>query len=291
MSNKKIFILTSIFFVIVIFFHFYSKKQPSGEESGNVFDFFNRPYEWQGRYAPDFEIELINGEKFRLSENIGKKIVILNFFATWCGPCKEEMPELTAFYEKHKEEPFILIGINADESPDKVKEFLQGFRITFPLGIDKGDKIQRAYTVRNFPTTVLVGADGRVHIYEIGKIMNADIAFDAIYKVNMDSIVAEKGIGKEAYVKNLDQQKDLKPGKEEEDDGNKLEGRARSIAEKMNCPCGCSDLVIDCNCKTAKDIKNKLKTKNLLGRTDEEIIKNLNNEFCVRGKKNSHDKS
>ncbi|HAM52199.1 MAG TPA: hypothetical protein DCP92_16465 [Nitrospiraceae bacterium] len=291
MNNKKILILVSIFFIITIVFNFYSKKQPTSAESERMFDFLNRPVQWQGRYAPDFEIELVNGERFKFSDNVGNKVIILNFFATWCGPCKEEMPELEAFYEKHKGDPFILMGINAGENADKVRTFMREFGITFPMGIDKNDKIQKAYTVRSFPTTVFIGADGIVHNYEIGQIMNADIAFDAVYKMSMEIIKSGKGIGKEAYLRNISQQGELKHAKEEKDEEDKLEGRAATIAEKMYCPCGCSDSVIDCNCKTAKDIRKKLKESNLSGKTDEEIINDLNKEFCVRGKKEGHDKS
>ena len=215
MNNNKLLTLTLALLVIFIIFYLYSKEQRTGEESDKVFDLFNRPPEWQGRYAPDLEIELINGEKFRLSDNVGKKTVILNFFAAWCRPCREEMPELNDYYEKHKAEPFTLIGINADESADRVKDFLKRFGIRFPLGIDRGNKIQTAYTVMGFPTTVFIGADGIVQGYETGKIMNADIAFDAVHKMNMDIIVAGKGIRKEAYLKNLDQQKNLQPDREE----------------------------------------------------------------------------
>ncbi|MBI5026746.1 MAG: redoxin domain-containing protein [Nitrospirae bacterium] len=291
MDNRKIIILVSVFAVIVITFHFFSKRQPAGEEAGRMFDFFQKPLQWQGRYAPDFEIDLLNGEKFSLSENIGKKIIILNFFATWCGPCKAEMPELNRFYEKHKGEPFVLIGIDADEGEEKVKSFIKEYKIEFPVGIDKHKKIQKKYSVTGYPTTVFIGADGTVRIYEVGPIMNADIAFDSEYKTSMETIKAGNGIEKEAYLKNLKEQKDLKSADESEKDEYKLTGRAKEISEKMYCPCGCSDMVADCTCKTAKNIKKKLKTEDLSGKTDEEIIKELNKEFCVKGGKDSHDKS
>jgi peroxiredoxin len=292
LKNRTVILLSFILLVIVIILHFSAKKQPASEEADNIFDFFKRPLQWQGRFAPDFEVKLLNGEKFKLSDNIGKKIIILNFFATWCGPCKEEIPELNRFYEKHKEEPFILIGINDDEREDKVRDFIKEYDVRFPIGIDKDSKIQKMYTVTGFPTTIFIGADGIVHIYEIGPIMNADIAFDAFYKAGMEIIKTEKGITKEAYLQKVKEQKDLKPVEidEKEDDEYKLEGRAKTIAEKMYCPCGCSDILIDCSCKTAKDIKKKLKTDDLSKRTDEEIIRDLNEEFCIKGKKDGHDK-
>lgn len=294
MNNKILLSISAVLAVAVIGFHFHAKKQPSTEEA-NMFDYFKKPLQWQGRYAPDFEIELLDGGKFKLSENIGKKVIILNFFATWCNPCIEEMPELVAFYEKHKEEPFIFIGINADEREEKVREFVKENSVGFSVGIDKGSKIKKLYTTPGFPTTVFIGADGTVQIYEVGPIMNADIAFDSFYKIGMDAVKTGKGITTENYLQRSAEQKGSKPvetGTEtgsKEDEEYKLEGRAKTIAEKMYCPCGCSDILIDCNCKTAKDIKKKLKTEDLSKKTDEEIIENLNKEFCVRGKKDNHD--
>ncbi len=288
MHNRKIIFLSSILTVIIIIFHFSAKKQPTGEEA-KLFDFFNRPLQWQGRIPPDFELEFLTGEKFKLSDNVGKKIIILNFFATWCGPCKEEMPEINRFYENHKGEPFILIGIDADEKLDKVKDFIKDFHVKFPVGIDRDNKIQKIFTVTGFPTTVFIGADGIVHIYEIGPIMNADIAFDAFYKTSMDIIKKGTGITKEAYLQKLKEQKELKPliaeEKRDKEDGDNLTGRPKEIATKMDCPCGCSEKVIECSCKTAKNIKDALKKRNLTGKTDVDIIKELNKEFCVKDDK------
>lgn len=288
MNNKRIFLFASILAVIIIIFHLSAKKQPAGEEADKIFDFFKAPLQWQGKFPPDFELELLDGKKFRLSDNIGEKVIILNFFATWCGPCKEEMPELNRFYLKHREEPFAFIGINADEREDKVKNFINEYDVKFQIGIDKEGKIQKLFTVTGFPTTIFISADGIVHIYEVGPIMNADIAFDSLYKIGLEIIKTGRGITKEAYLQKLMEQKDLKPvmaedkEKEKEKEKYKLTGRTKEIAEKMDCPCGCSDKVMECSCKTAKNIKEALSKKNLNDKTDAEIIKELHKEFCVR---------
>ena len=281
LSDRRILVIALILFAVVVTFHFYSKKYPSADEAASLLDSFKKPFQWQGRYAPDFEIELLNGETFRLSDHVGKKVIILNFFATWCGPCKEEMPELINFHDKHREEPFILLGINAAENEKRVKEFVEKFKVYFPVGIDKGDKVQKIYAVRSYPTTILIGADGMVQLYEIGQITNTDVAFDALYKIGIDVIKAGKGIEKKAYLKNLNQHRKPEPEEKVGDDKNRLEGRAREIAQKMYCPCGCSHLLIDCNCKTAKDVKNRLRTEDLSKKSDEAMIRDLNKEFCA----------
>jgi peroxiredoxin len=295
LSNRSIIILSCILAAISISFHFSIKRQPKGEEIDDILSFFNKPLQWHGRFAPDFEIELLDGEKFKLSDNIGKKVIILNFFATWCGPCKDELPELNKFYETHKDESFILLGINADdEREDTVKDFIKENNIEFPIGIDKDGKIEQMYAVRGLPVTVFIGADGRVSIYEVGPIMNADIAFENLYKINMESIKAGKGITKEAYLKNLEGQKDLpsekekdeeEEEKEEDKEEEKLTGRAKDIVIKMDCPCGCSHKVDECGCKTADDIIATLKKQDLSDKSDVDIIKELNKEFCKKDDK------
>lgn len=117
--------------------------------------------EWRGQIAPDFELKTNDGNTFRLSENIGKKIIVLNFFATWCGPCRAEMPELNRYFNDHKSDSFLLLGIDSEEQPDRVQDFIQELKLDFPTGIDTGP-IQRSYGVSSFPTTVLIGVDGKV---------------------------------------------------------------------------------------------------------------------------------
>lgn len=271
----------------MIVFHVYAKKQPAGDES-TIFDSFSKPLQWQGRFAPDFEVAFLSGERFRLADNIGKKVIILNFFATWCGPCKEEMPELNNYYEKYKDESFILIGIDANEREDTVKDFLKEYNVTFPVGIDHDGRLQKLFTVRGLPTTVFIGADGTVNIYEIGPIRNADIAFEGFYKIGAEAIKTGKGIEKDTYLRNLQEQEKSKPLKTEDKDKKdkyKLSDRAKGIAEKMDCPCGCSDKVIKCECKTAKDIKKRLESQDISGKSDVDIIKELNKEFCVKDDK------
>src|ERR1700730_18063927 len=94
------------------------------------------------------------GGRFQLSENIGKKIIVLNFFATWCDPCREEMPELNAYFHAHKAEAFLLLGSDAEEKQDRVGAFLTDLKIDFPAGVDAGT-IQKQYGISAFPTTVL----------------------------------------------------------------------------------------------------------------------------------------
>jgi thiol-disulfide isomerase/thioredoxin len=286
LNNKTLITLSTVFAVLVLLFHLSAKKQPSDDET-NMFEAVSRPLQWQGRRAPDFAVDLLNGQKFTLSEEVGKKVIVLNFFATWCGPCKEEMLELVRYFEKHKGEPFLMIGIDADETESAVRDFAHENGVTYPVSIDRG-KLQRAFSVRAFPTTVFIGADGVVKIYEIGQIRNADVAFDPLLATGLEAVRAGTGITKEAFLAKQEQKgseaQAAEEGSPEEKkaEGPQLAGRAGAIAEKMNCPCGCAHTVMECTCKTAKDIKEQLAKRDWSAMSDEEVMKTLNREFCMK---------
>ena len=284
MNNRKTLVLIAILGVLVLAFHANAKKRPGGKEVDELADFMKRPTKWQGKYAPDFEADFLENGKFKLSEQIGKKMIIINFFATWCDPCISEMPELVAYLGKHGNEPLMMIGVDADEKNDKVKEFVSRHKINFPVIVDHGGKLQKLYGVRSYPTTVFIGTDGIIHIYQIGPVMNADVAFDSFYRQGQDVLNSGKGITHESYIKHLQEQDAKKePDKEDEEKPEaKLSGRAKTIAERMNCPCGCDHKVIECGCKTGKGIKENLTKRDLNGKTDVQVIKELNKEFCEK---------
>lgn len=240
--------------------------------------------EWQGQIAPDFQIRMTSGDRFQLSENVGKKIVVLNFFATWCGPCREEMPELDRYFNAHRVESFVLIGIDADEKQNVVDQFLKDVKLDFPVGIDDGT-IEKQYGVTAYPTTVLIGVDGKVQFYETGGIANADVAFQNLLDRNRKLLDAGRVISTADY--RLQAQKQPSLPHETEDKGsndaaNKLDDRGKRIVARMDCPCGCDQKVQGCTCNTANNIKKALATEDFKNQADDEIIRGLNKRFCVK---------
>ncbi len=287
MRTRTAGLLALLLFFVAFLFHFTAKQQPTGEEAG-MFDALRQPANWQGRPAPDLTLDLLGGEKFVLADHVGKKAIVLNFFATWCGPCKGEMAELVRFAEKHRDDPFLMIGVDADEREDAVREFLAAYKVPYAVAIDKG-AAQRAFSVRGYPTTVFIGADGIVHLYEVGPIANADVAFEAPFRAAMEQIRSGAGITKEAFLKlaasgpSVASAATATAQEQKKDDADDVPpGRARDIAMKMHCPCGCTHGLMECTCDTSKKIKAKLKSVDLLGRTDEEVIAALNKEFCMK---------
>lgn len=117
----------------------------------------------EGKVAPDFEVETLSGDTFRLSDLRGQK-VIMNFWASWCGPCKEEMPEMQEFYEEYGDQVEV-VAVNLtgnDTSIEGVQAYIDQHGYTYPVPLDKDSEIQDQYAIYNIPTTYFIGTDGKV---------------------------------------------------------------------------------------------------------------------------------
>jgi len=103
--------------------------------------------------APDFTLNDINGKKVNLSEFKGKA-VLLNFWATWCGPCRAEMPSLNNLYNEYKDKDFVVLAVSVDTSEKPVKSFARELKLTFPILMDKDKAVSfDEYAVLGLPTT------------------------------------------------------------------------------------------------------------------------------------------
>jgi len=132
-------------------------------------------YYYVGEFAPDFEIETINGKKFKLSDYIGKKVIVLNFFTLWCEPCKKEAKELQYFVDKMKNRDVKFIAINVGDKFKAVKLFMNEKKISFSVALDRYGKIADKYRIGAYPTTVVIDLEGVIRLYERGMITNADV--------------------------------------------------------------------------------------------------------------------
>ena len=110
-----------------------------------------------GAKAPDFVLKTLTGETVKLSDLKGKK-VMLNFWATWCPPCKAEMPEMEKFY-KQKDKNLVILAVNIDPQLD-VKGFVQKNGITFPILLDTNDLVNETYQILSIPTTYFINSQG-----------------------------------------------------------------------------------------------------------------------------------
>jgi peroxiredoxin len=128
-----------------------------------------------GSPAPDFVLEDATGEEYRLSDLRGN-IVLLNFWATWCGPCLVEMPLLETEYQVYKDEGFIILAVNDGESAERVANFGEENGLNFPLLLDPSGVVQRLYEIRGYPSSVFVDEEGRVKFIHIGLIQKNQLA-------------------------------------------------------------------------------------------------------------------
>jgi peroxiredoxin len=263
--------------------HYKLKPKPDDEQIRNLALQMGNSTEWRGAIAPDFQVQTTRGETFRLSENVGKKIIVLNFFATWCGPCRAEMPELNSYFNQHKGESFLLMGIDSEETPDRVEAFLNDLKVDFPAAIDSGP-IQKQYGVTAFPTTVLIGVDGKVQFYEAGGLANAEVAFDNLLKENRKLLESGRVISADEYRLQAQKQPTLPVNRREDvtppAEEFKLDVRAQQIVEHMACPCGCDKKVQVCTCHTSKNVKNALAKEDFKGKSDTEVMQALNKRYC-----------
>ncbi len=117
-----------------------------------------------GRAAPDFTLETLAGEELSLSD-YRDRLVIINFWASWCAPCAAEMPELQSYYEAHHEAGVVVLGVNGGEAPAEVREFVGAYGITFPVLLDSERRVMGQYAVVGLPSTFFVDPEGQLMGY------------------------------------------------------------------------------------------------------------------------------
>ena len=113
-----------------------------------------------GSKAPDFEFQL-DAKPAKLADLRGR-VVVLNFWATWCPPCVEEMPSLERLHQQMGARGVVVLGVSVDEDQEAYERFLREWKITFPTYRDPSKKIAAAYETFMYPETYIIGADGRV---------------------------------------------------------------------------------------------------------------------------------
>ena len=258
------------------------KPPPDPGEVRSIAQMGTAPANWRGRVAPNFDTPLLDGSTFRLADHVGREVVILNFFATWCGPCREEMPELQRYTDSLQGKSVTILGIDVEEKRSLVEDLVKGLHVRFPVALDESGAVARAFGVTAYPTTVIVGADGRIAHYESGAISNADVALGRLVGAQLEALAGARGISREAYLDAWNKEKD-KPVVRADEAEKPLTGRALSIAEAMTCPCGCADKVAACTCHTSKQIKERLAAGGFETKSDDDLIRELNREFCGKG--------
>jgi len=120
-----------------------------------------------GQPAPDFALRSATGENLRLSEYRGE-VVMINFWATWCGPCQQEMPLLEELHNRYQRVGFRLLGVNIDDDSDRAMDMVQNLGVTFPVLFDETKVVSKLYQVEAMPVTVLLDRAGTVRYVHHG---------------------------------------------------------------------------------------------------------------------------
>ena len=120
-----------------------------------------------GQAAPDFALKSSSGDNVRLSEYRGD-VVMVNFWATWCGPCRQEMPLLDELYSRYERVGFSLLGVNIDDDSRKAMNMVSELGVSFPVLFDARKEVSKLYKVEAMPVTVLIDREGTIRYVHHG---------------------------------------------------------------------------------------------------------------------------
>jgi thiol-disulfide isomerase/thioredoxin len=138
------------------------------EKVDSLFQQRQAPHALLGKAAPAFQSVDPDGEAIDLSAHLGKDVIMLDFWATWCGPCIAAMPDLEKVGKKFADQGLAFYSVNVAEDVGTVKEFLRSNKLDLHVAMDPQGKISGAYLVQGIPQTVLIGKDGTVQVVHVG---------------------------------------------------------------------------------------------------------------------------
>ncbi|BCS80704.1 TlpA family protein disulfide reductase [Anaerocellum diazotrophicum] len=147
--KSVIFILISAILIGILVYQIMSRSKENTAAEGIV----------------NFKLVSVDGKEYSLLDFRGRKVV-LNFFATWCPPCRAEIPDFERFHRENKD--VVLIGINIQEDKATVEEFLNSMGVSYPVLLDKDGKVSAQFGIEGIPTTFLIDENGRIIAKNVG---------------------------------------------------------------------------------------------------------------------------
>lgn len=135
-----------------------------------------------GKAAPNFSLKQFDDDTFKKLSDYRGKAVVLNFWGSWCVPCKTEMPALERQYQRFKDKGLVIVGINIGESPIVVEPFVQSVGVTFPIWLDSERIVTQLYRISPIPHTFFIDKDGIIRDTYIGE-MTETIMYNKIQKI------------------------------------------------------------------------------------------------------------
>ena len=133
-----------------------------------------------GNLAPDFTLKALSGEQVKLSSFRGQKTVVVSFWATWCGPCRLEMPSIEAFYRHNRSKGVEVLAVSLDQNPGAARTYAERNRLPFPVLIDNDSAIANHYHVGGIPSLFVVDRAGKIRSFHQGlnPALEAELAAD-----------------------------------------------------------------------------------------------------------------
>lgn len=166
MGKNKKWVQLAIFAVVLVIGVFTIISNLSATDS--------KKYPIEGSKAPDFSLVGLDGKTHALSDFKGKMIVV-NFWGTFCPPCKDEMPALQRQYEKWSGQGVVFLGINLDKNKVTVQSFMDQYKLNLPVLLDAKEAVRKQFGVVNYPTTFFIASDGKVAVKKVGEMTESYI--------------------------------------------------------------------------------------------------------------------
>jgi peroxiredoxin len=167
-SNSWLYLNVAVAFMLIlagVVFLFWMGQQSSQQQGGIA----QAPLTQPGQRAPDFSLTSLSGEPVKLSDYSGQ-VVLINMWATWCPPCKAEMPTIDQYYQAHRDDGFVVLAVNSQEKADSVNSFIQDSGFTFPVLLDDQATVMDQYNVLGLPTSFIISRDGTIQHTHTGQI-------------------------------------------------------------------------------------------------------------------------
>lgn len=162
-------------------------QAPDAPETAEATRLIGDPRRARARFAPDFTLTTLDEQKVSL-EDLKGKVVLLDFWATWCPPCRQATPGLTRLYKKYRDRPFVMIGISLDEHTAPLGKYVNEHSMSWPQYFDRHGAISRLFGIRPIPTYVLIDHDGIVRETREGWNSSVDGWLDSVVEKYLKAI-------------------------------------------------------------------------------------------------------